>query len=291
MSDTNATPKNTPLNETEATEVVVDSTPEVSPSEVVVEDAPVVIVDDSNAAVADAAVADAVVADAVVVENVPAEASVEPIVGTTGEVTPVVVTDEVAPVAAPVQTVYVTAPTPPKPKGNRGFGVLMALLATIAFAVVYAGVAAILLMIITPEAGVGAITLFFTNSLFFVPVLVFLVSMILWALLANRTGWWSWVIGSLAIGVFTFAVSIGALMLVTGEFSKSPSEAGAVFMLYLTSPIFIAAALVARETAIWFGAAIAKRGRRVRERNYETFQAFEMEQAQKRAEFGGPAAV
>lgn len=198
-------------------------------------------------------------------------------------------TDDVAP--APVQTVYVTAPTPPRPKGNRGFGVLMAFLATIVFAVAYAGVSALLIMFVNSGLVAGAVSSFVANPLFYVPVIAFLIIMIIWALLANRASWWSWVIGSLVVAVVTYFASIGALLLMVGGFGLTASAATVAFVGFAINPLIIAAALLARESAIWFGAAIAKRGRKVRERNYAAWQAFESEEAQKRAEFGGATAV
>lgn len=198
-------------------------------------------------------------------------------------------TGEVAPVATPPQTVYVTAPTPPKPKGNRLVGVLLAIVATVVFAAVYAGVATVLIVVVKPIVVTGGVTVFLSSSAFFAPVLAFLVAMILWALLANRASWWSWVIGSLVIALITYFASIGALMLFAGGFGLTPTLATKYFLELLANPYMIAAALIARECAIWFGAAIAKRGRKVRERNYEAWQAFENEEARKRAEFGGAA--
>lgn len=214
----------------------------------------------------------------------------------TGEVAPVVAgtagaTGEVAQVHAPVQTVYVTAPTPPRPKGNRGMGILFSLLAAIVFSAVYVGVAALLTVFVNPSGVVGAVSTFLTSPLFYIPVLVFLVAMVLWALLANRASWWSWVIGSFVIAAITYFASIGVFLLMEGGFGLTPSAAVAAFAAVAVHPAMIAAALIARECAIWFGAAIAKRGRKVRERNYEAWQAFEHEEAQKRAEFGGTAAA
>lgn len=197
-------------------------------------------------------------------------------------------TGEVA--AAPVQTVYVTAPTPPRPKGNRGVGTLLAFVATIVFAAVYAGVAALLILFVNPDGVTGAVSAFITNPLFYVPVLAFLVMMILWTLLANRASWWSWVIGSLIIAVVTYFASIGVLLLLAGGFGLTASDASTYFFTLAVNPVLIAAGLLARECAIWFGAAIAKRGRKVRERNYAAWQSFENEEAQKRAEFDGTAA-
>lgn len=198
-------------------------------------------------------------------------------------------TGEVAP--APVQTVYVTAPTPPKRKGNRGMGALLAFVAAIVFAAAYAGVAALLILFVNPAVVPDALVKFLVGPLYYIPVLAFLVIMILWALLVNRASWWAWVIGSLVVAAVTYFASIGALLLMAGGFGLTASEAARDFVGFAVNPALIAAGLLARETSIWFGAAIARRGRRVRERNYEAWQAFENEEARKRAEFGGVAAV
>ncbi len=200
-------------------------------------------------------------------------------------------TGEVAPVVAPVQTVYVTAPTPPKRKGNRGMGVLLAFLATVVFAAAYAGVSALLILFVSPSAVPDALTKFVVGPLFYVPVAAFLVLMILWALLVNRASWWAWVIGSLVIAAATYFATIGTLLLMSGGFGLTGSQAALAFVGFAINPALIAAALLARETSIWFGAAIAKRGRRVRERNYEAWMEFENEEARKKADLGAVAAV
>jgi hypothetical protein len=198
-------------------------------------------------------------------------------------------TGEVAP--APVQTVYVTAPTPPRPRGNRGLGAVLAVLAAVVFAVAYAGVTTLLIMFVHADGVADAIGQFVVGPIFYVPVIVFLVLMVLWALLVNRASWWAWVVGSLVIAAATYFASIGVLMLIAGGFGLTASAAALAFIGFALNPALVAAALLAREAAIWFGGAIAKRGRRVRERNYEAWQAFERDEAQKRAEFADRAAV
>ncbi len=193
--------------------------------------------------------------------------------------------------SAPVQTVYVTAPNPPRPKGNRGFGILMAVVATIVFAAVYAGVSALLIMFVSSDLVAGAVSSFIVNPLFYVPVVAFFVLMIIWALLANRAGWWSWVIGSLVIAVVTYFASIGVLLLMVGGFGLTASAATVAFIGFAVNPLLIAGALLARESAVWFGAVVATRGRKVRERNYAAWQEFENEEARKRAEFGANSAA
>lgn len=289
MSDTNATPKKTSAatNTAKADEVVIDSSSEESGSGVdVVDGAPLVVAEDH--AVVDHAGPDHATADhadaastIVVVEPVPARAG-EDTLAHTGEVDAV---------HAPVQTVYVTAPNPPRPKGNRGMGILMSLIATAVFAALYVAVAAVLTMFMNPNGVTSTVSTFLTSPMFFVPVLVFLVIMIIWALLANRASWWSWVIGSFVIAAVTYFASIGVFLLMQGGFGMTASGAAAAFAMFALNPALIAATLIARECAIWFGAAIAKRGRKVRERNYEAWQTFEHEEAQKRAEFGGAAAA
>ena len=192
---------------------------------------------------------------------------------------------------APMQTVYITAPQPPRRKGNRGLGTLLAVLATAVFAAAYAGVTALLILFVKPDGVGGAVSEFVTGPLFYVPVLAFLVLMVLWALLANRASWWAWVLGSLIIAVLVYAVSIGVLLLAAGGFGLTASQAAETFTGFAVNPAIVVAALLAREVSVWFGAVIAARGRKVRERNYEAWQAFEREEAEKRAEFAGRSAV
>ena len=199
-------------------------------------------------------------------------------------------TGEVTPVAESVQTVYITAPQPPKKKGNRGLGSLLTILATVVFAAVYAGLAGLLILFVQPDGVSDALGQFVTGPLFYIPVLVFLVIMVLWVLLANRASWWAWVIGSLVIAVIVYLASIGVLLLLAGGFGLTASQATETFYGFAGNPVLVAAALLAREVAIWFGAAIAVRGRKVRERNYEAWETFEREEAEKRAEFGGRTA-
>lgn len=260
MSDTNATPEpNEPVEVTVPDEaaVTVDETPDA-----LVE--PTATVDEVPVEVGDTEAAE-------VVEAAPAE---------TGEVAP----------AAPIQTVYVTAPNPPRKKGNRGIGSLYALLAAVVFAAVYAGVAALLILFVKPDGVADALGQFVAGPLFYIPVLVFLVITVLWVLLANRASWWAWVIGSLVIAAVVYFASIGILLLMAGGFGLTASAAVEAFHGFAGNPVLIAAALIAREVAIWFGAAIAVRGRKVRERNYEAWETFEREEAEKRAKFGGAAA-
>lgn len=186
-----------------------------------------------------------------------------------------------------VQTVYITAPVPPKKRGNRGMGSLLTIAAALVFAVVYFGVAALLLFIARPESAATAVVAFATSSVFYVPVLVFLVIMLLWVFIVNRAAWSAWVFGSLVIAVVVYAASIGVLLLLAGGFGLTATAASEVTARLAIHPALIAAGLIAREVSIWFGAAIAARGRKVRERNVAAWEEFEREEAEKRAGLGG----
>lgn len=270
MSDTNATPQPNEPAETETPEGTAVADPAAQTPDPLVEPA-----------------APVATADGVPVEDLDTEAETtvvdEPALALseTGEVAP----------ASPVQTVYVTASNPPRKKGNRGIGSLYAVLAAVVFAAVNAGVAALLILLVKPDGVADAFGTFVTGPLFYIPVLVFLVITVLWVLLANRASWWAWVIGSLVIAAVVYFASIGILLLMAGGFGLTATAATEAFYDFAANPVLIAAALIAREVAIWFGAAIAVRGRRVRERNYEAWETFEREEAEKRARFGGRTAV
>ena len=244
-----------------------------------------------KAHVAEGPVVDDTPAPAAPVDGTPAEPVAEPIFeGTaTGEVAPVAATGEVEPAAsayAGQQVVYVQAPLPPKVRGNRVVGVLLALLGTVVFAVVYAGAAAIPLAIRFSGDGFSpAFSAFVQNAIFWIPILMFALAFILLTVVLNRAGWWAHVLGSLLVAVFVYFASIGLLLLVGNVFSLTPTQASSAFGALATNPLMIAAALVAREVSIWIGLAIAARGRRVKARNVETRTAWDREQEEKKAEY------
>lgn len=190
------------------------------------------------------------------------------------------------------QVVYVQAPIPPKVRGNRVVGVLLALLGTVIFAAVYAGAAAIPLVLRYSGQGFSpAFSAFVQSAFFWVPIMMFAVGFVLLTLILNRSGWWAHVMGSLIVAVFVYFASIGLLLLVGNVISMTPAQATTAFGALATNPLMIAAALVAREVSIWMGLAIAARGRRVKARNVESRAAFDREQAEKRAQYGTAAPV
>jgi hypothetical protein len=189
-------------------------------------------------------------------------------------------TEVVAPVAAtpPPRTVYVAAPVAPKSKGNRGFGVLFAFLGTVVFAVLFAAVIALILLLVQPQnAFGGSIIGFIGSTAFWVPVAVFLAMFVVFALIVNRGGWLAWVFSSFLLAVAVYFLSIGIILLIEGLFGMTPAEASRAFSQLALSAPLIVAGILAREVTIWFGAAIAARGRKVKERNLEARAAYERE--------------
>jgi hypothetical protein len=185
----------------------------------------------------------------------------------------------VAPIAAqPTKTVYVAAPVAPKNKGNRGFGVAFALLGTLVFALLFAAVIALIMLVNPPQSAFGGSILgFVTSSAFWVPVAVYFVVFALLALIVNRGSWASWVLLSFVLAVVVYFATIGVLLLFAGVFGMTPSEATQDFGRLAFSAPLIVVAILAREVTIWFGAAIAARGRKVKERNLEARAAYERE--------------
>jgi hypothetical protein len=202
----------------------------------------------------------------------------------TDETTEVATEPEAAP--TPVQTVYVHAPVPPRKRGNRGIGSLIALGSAIIFAAIYAAIVLVIVPLFAPPRAVGFEFLsFFSSAAFFVPVLVFAVVFILLVLILNRANWWAYILGSLFVGVLVYFVSIGILLLVNGVVGLTPSGAARAFRSAAQSPVIVAAGLVAREISLWMGAAVAARGRRVRARNAEDRAAYDRDTARARAEY------
>jgi hypothetical protein len=209
-------------------------------------------------------------------DSVPAETASEPAVAETPA--PVVETP-----ARPAgqQVVYVEAPKPFVPKGNRVFGVLIALLSTVIFAVLYA-VAEIVAELINH---VSPIDFGFVSTLdFYAPVVMFAIGFVLLVLVVNRAGWAAYVIGSIIVGLVVFFGGTGLTLLL--HISQIPSnQVPQAWDRELFSGGIVVAALLGREVSLWLGFVIAARGRKVKERNADARVLYDQEIAAKRAEY------
>ena len=212
----------------------------------------------------------------VIERGTPYSGAVETPASDTGAVAPVqgyAPASETGPVSP--QIVYVTAPTPPRVKSNRGAGVAIAALASAVYAVV---LAVIVIAVVNAVAGGGGSVQLLAQLGFYMPVIFFVVGFIVLVLIVNRGGWWAYIIGSIAVALFVYFGSTAAILLANGIVTATPELAAANFTRALASPVAIAAGLLAREVALWGGAIVSRFGRGVKTRNAESLAAFEAEQ-------------
>ena len=207
--------------------------------------------------------------------DAPVTASAEPVARTEQDPRPQDPQPRPATSAASMQTVYVPAPVPPIKKGNRGFGVLIALLSTVIFAGLYALIIAAIRAL---ELGVLQFD-FFGSLAFYTPAIFFFVGFVIVVLLANRASWWGYVLGSIFVALFVYFGTVATGLLVNNIVAETPSGAARLLSTALFSPFIIAAALLAREVSMWMGALISARGRRMKVRNLEARDAFDRESA------------
>ena len=215
--------------------------------------------------------------------------AVTPVAATPVAATPALSAGGPETVASAQQVVYVHAPAAPRKKGNRGVGALLAVLSGILFAALLAVATAI----IGRVSGGGLTFTFIADARFYIPVLFFIIGFVLLVLILNRAAWWAYILGSLVLAVFVYFGTVGAGLLGQGIISHTPNEAALMYGFALRDPFVIVSALLAREVAIWVGAGIAFRGRRVKLRNVEALATYEKYLADTRAEHdrGAAAAV
>lgn len=179
------------------------------------------------------------------------------------------------------QTVYVQAPEPPRPKGNRGFGVLVALIGSALFAALYAGIAYLLLLSQGDAAEVNTVFLerFLAQPVYWVPIVAFFAGFALLAAIINRGRWWAYVVFGLLVGVLVYFSYLGGALLTVEAWTLTFDEAQSFIAQRWLDPFAIVAALIAREIPIWLGGWIAARGRTVAERNRVALEAYDRELA------------
>lgn len=192
--------------------------------------------------------------------------------------------------AAQPTVVFVTAPQPPKNRGARGIGALVALLATALFAAVYAVLVLLVALIGSPAGYVPALQ-FLSSVTYWVPVIVFGLSYLLLVVIVNRAGWWAHVLGGFIVAILVWVGFIGAAIIAAGVFGGPANLVGSVVLQQLANPLGFAAAIAAREVPIWVGGLVARRGRTARARNVAARAAYEQELAEHRATLGANSAV
>ena len=195
----------------------------------------------------------------------------------------------------PMAGLYVQTPMPPDIKGNRGAGVLIAIVATIGFAAVFAGVLALWLAPMFPPSAflTDGLVPWLTSWPVIAGAVAFFVGLVLLVLIVGRAGWWAYVLGGFFVAALVWAaVTLGLAYF--GTPFESPREmlggsrgwSGDLHTLVtrfgLTVPA-LGAALVAREVTVWFGAWIGGRGRRIKQRNARELADYEASLAESKA--------
>ena len=160
--------------------------------------------------------------------------------------------------------IYVQAPTKPKNRSNRGGGILIALLATVVFALLYAVATFIIIGMTSTTMAVtlSSFMLFASLPISYVPVVFFFLAFTGLISLVNRGGWWAYVLFGFVVAVIVYFSFIGAallgLMLDGTSDGLSQADVSRFVASLWLNPYAITAAIIAREVPIWAGAWIAR---------------------------------
>lgn len=186
-----------------------------------------------------------------------------------------------APGPQPVTPIYLQRPEPPKKKSNRGVGILIALVGTVAFAVLWAAAVLIVGSLLTPsDEFLPALVQFFTSGLRgWTPVVAFFVGMVVLIQILNRARWWAYILGGLFVAIFVYFVFIGATLVDAQYWTRNPGEFGVLLRTTWVNPFAVLAGVIAREVSIWTGAWLAARGRKLKARNAEAQADYEQQVA------------
>jgi len=190
-----------------------------------------------------------------------------------------------APGPQAVTPIYLQRPEPPKKKSNRGVGILIALVGTVAFAVLWAAAVLIVGSLLTPsDEFLPALQQFFTGGVAFglrgwAPILAFFIGMVVLIQILNRARWWAYILGGLFVAVFVYFVYIGANLVDAEYWRRTPDEFAVLLRSAWVNPFAVLAGVIAREISIWTGAWLAARGRKLKARNAEAQADYEQQVA------------
>lgn len=177
----------------------------------------------------------------------------------------------------PMAALYMQSPIPPEIRGNRGAGVLIALVATLGFALVSAGVVALAIAPdLAPSQFVNGLLETLMSWGFIIAAIAFFVGLSVLVLVVGRAGWWAYILGGFLVGLFVWAAATAGFVVdsigVRALVDLSPADLVSKFGTTIPA---IAAGIVAREVTVWFGAWIGARGRRMKQRNADALTEYE----------------
>ncbi|TAJ50082.1 MAG: hypothetical protein EPO52_01190 [Herbiconiux sp.] len=180
----------------------------------------------------------------------------------------------------------ILAPEQPKLRSNRGGGVLISLVGTIVFAVVFAAVSFVVISLSLSGSGTNAVSAFLSflaTAAFIVPVVVYAIMLILIVLIFNRAGWWVYVFGGFFVAVLVYVAGIAGALIHVQAWTMQPQEQYDFVRSLTMDPLTLAGAIVAREVTIWIGIWIALRARSVKADNAAARAEFTRSQQDARA--------
>lgn len=183
----------------------------------------------------------------------------------------------VAPTATP-QPIFVQAPEPPRPRGNRAAAGLIGLLAALSFAALYLAAALVFSLFDathTLETLADATLAALASWWLWITTAVFFLGFWLLGAIINRGRWAHWVVWGLLVGFVAYGAHLVGQLFQAPFWQLTRSEGAELVETQLVSPLAFAAFVIGRELTIWFGAWIAARGRRVSEINNEAQREYE----------------
>lgn len=176
------------------------------------------------------------------------------------------------------QPIFVQAPEPPRPRGNRAAAGLIGLVAALAYAVITFGVlfgsGFAVGAITSSDAGPAALQIL-GSWIFWMPVAIFFLGFWLLGAVLNRAAWGHWVVWGLLVGVIAYGGYLLGTLFQAPFWMLTARQGAALLESQLFSPVAILSFVVGRELTVWFGAWVAARGRRVGEDNARAQREYE----------------
>jgi hypothetical protein len=176
------------------------------------------------------------------------------------------------------QPIFVQAPEPPRPRGNRAAAGLIGLVAALAYAAITFGVllggGLAVGAVTSSDAGEAALQIL-GSWVFWMPVAVFFLGFWLLGAILNRAAWGHWVVWGLLVGVIAYAGYLLGTLFQAPFWMLTARQGAALIDSQLFSPVAILSFVVGRELTVWFGAWVAARGRRVSEDNARAQREYE----------------
>jgi len=185
---------------------------------------------------------------------------------------------------------YLNAPAPPKKRGNRSLGILIAILGALIFAALNA---AVTFGILSLDYGFSRAQTYLTSYLkgweFWVPVGVFTLAFIALVAIVNRGRWWAYIFGSMFVSALVFVAYFGAALLTNRVWERTPGEFRTFTDAYFGTNIpylwvAVAASFIALEVVVWIGGWISFHGQHAKRRYLEAKAAYDAEYSTERAE-------